>query len=72
MAKRTRTPPSAARARTKPTGRLGRPGIVHTGLYLLEALYEGLREAAFRERRKINEIVVEGVEMVLQKPRRRN
>jgi hypothetical protein len=45
---------------------------VHTSLYLPEALYEGLREAAFRERRKINEIVVEGVEIVLRKRRRRD
>jgi hypothetical protein len=37
---------------------------------LPEALYEGLREAAFRERRKINEIVVEGIEMALRKRRR--
>jgi hypothetical protein len=43
---------------------------VHTSLYLPEALYEGLREAAFRERRKINEIVVEGIEMALRKRRR--
>ena len=31
------------------------------GQSLPEALYEGLREAAFRERRKINEIAVEGI-----------
>ena len=71
MAKRTRTPPSAASARTKPTGRSGRPGIVHTSLYLPEALYEGLRETAFRERRKIHDIVLEGIEMVLRKRGRR-
>ena len=40
------------------------------GQSLPEALYEGLREAAFRERRKINEIVVEGIEMALRKRRR--
>ena len=55
--KRTRTPPRAASARTRPSGR---PGIVHTSVYLPEALYEGLREAAFRERCKIHDIVLEG------------
>jgi hypothetical protein len=36
-------------------------------LYLPEALYEGLREAAFRERCKIHDIVLEGIEMALRK-----
>jgi hypothetical protein len=67
MAKRTRTPPSAASARTKPTRRSGRPGIVHTSLYLPEALYEGLREAAFKERLKIHDIVLEGIRLALGK-----
>jgi hypothetical protein len=62
MAKRT-----TRTARTKPTGRPGRAGIVHTSLYLPEALYEGLREAAFRERRKIHDIVLEGIESALHK-----
>jgi hypothetical protein len=67
MPKRSRTPPRAATAPAKPQGRQGRPGIIHTSLYLPEAVYEGLREAAFRERRKIHDIVLEGVEMALRK-----
>ena len=67
MAKSTRTPRQAASARTKPTGRSGRTGIVHTSLYLPEVLYEGLREAAFRERCKIHDVVLEGIEMALWK-----
>jgi hypothetical protein len=67
MAKRTRTPPRTASARTKPTGRHGRPGIIHTSLYLPEALYEGLREAAFRERCKIHDLLLEGIQMALRK-----
>ena len=50
----------------------GRPGIVHTSLYLLEALYEALREAAFRERCKIHDIVLEGIELALRKRGRRS
>ena len=40
---------------------------IHTSLYLPEAVYEGLREAAFRERRKIHDIVLEGIELALRK-----
>ena len=67
MPKPTRTPPRAASARTRPSGRPGRPGIIHTSVYLPEGLYEGLREAAFRERCKIHDIVLEGIEMALRK-----
>jgi len=67
MAKRTRTPPRAASAPAKPQGRQGRPGIVHSSVYLPEALYEALREAAFRERSKIHDIVLGGIEMALRK-----
>jgi len=44
-------------------GRKGRPRIVHT--YLPEAVYEGLREAAFKER--VHDIVLEGIESALRK-----
>src|SRR5262249_21612226 len=53
MAKHTRAPSATGTARAKPTSRSGRAGIVHTSLYLPEAVYERLREAAFREKRKI-------------------
>ena len=67
MAKRTRTPSATRTARTKPTARSGRSGIVHTSLYLPRPLYEGLRAAAFKERRKIHDIVLEGIRMALGK-----
>jgi hypothetical protein len=72
MPKRSRTPPRAASPPAKPQGRQGRPGIIHTSVYLPEALYEALREAAFRERRKINEIALEGIELALRKRGRRS
>ena len=71
MPKHTRPPRPTANAPAKPQGRQGRPGIVHTSLYLPEALYEALREAAFRERCKIHDIVLEGIEMALRKRGRR-
>jgi len=38
---------------------------------LPEAVYEGLRKAAFEERRKIHDLVLEGVELALRKRGRR-
>ena len=67
MAKRPRTPPRAASAPAKPQGRKGRPGVIHTSVYLPEALYEALREAAFRERCKIHDLLLEGIQMALRK-----
>jgi hypothetical protein len=67
MAKRTRTLPPTSSGPAKPGSRRGRPGIVHTSVYLPEALYEALREAAFRERCKIHDILLEGIEMALRK-----
>jgi hypothetical protein len=71
MAKRSKTPPPTSSGPARPGSRQGRPGIIHTSLYLPEAVYEGLREAAFRERCKIHDIVLEGLEMALRKRGRR-
>ena len=43
------------------------PGTVHTSLYLPEAVHEALREAAFEERRKTHDIILEGIELALRK-----
>ncbi len=67
MAKRTRTPAPKARAPLKPGGRRARPGVVHTSLYLPEAVHEALREAAFLERTKIHDLVLEGIELALRR-----
>jgi hypothetical protein len=39
-----------------------RTDIVHSSLYLPVAVYEALRTAAFEERCKIHDIVMEGIE----------
>ena len=44
-----------------------RPDIVHSSVYLPEAVYEALREAAFKERCKIHDLIMEGVGMALRK-----
>jgi hypothetical protein len=66
MAKR-RSPASQANAPAKPAGRWSRPDIKHTSVYLPEAAYEALRQVAFDERRKIHDLLIEGVELALKK-----
>jgi hypothetical protein len=66
LAKRSPTPPSAAKP-PKPPERRPRPDVVHSSVYLPEAVYEALREAAFKERCKIHDLIMEGVGMALRK-----
>jgi hypothetical protein len=67
MAKRRRSPVSGGRASAKPGERWTRPGIKHTSVYLPVAAYEALRQVAFNERRKIHDLLMEGVELTLKK-----
>jgi hypothetical protein len=67
MAKRRRSPDSQGRAPAKPAGRWTRPDIKHTSVYLPVAAYEALRQVAFNERRKIHDLLMEGVELTLKK-----
>ncbi len=46
---------------------LSRPDIVHTSVYL--PVHEALREAAFKERGKIHDIIMEGTGLALRKRR---
>ncbi len=66
MAKRTKLaqPPREA----PPTaGRPPRPEVVRSSLYLPKALYEALRETAFKERCKIHDLVLQGIGLALRK-----
>ena len=63
-------PPTSVSA-AKPKGRQPRPGIVHSSVYLPVAIHEALREVAFRERLKIHDIILEGIEMALRRNRGR-
>ena len=69
MAKRTLL--STSGSPVKPKGRQPRPGIVHSSVYLPVAIHEALREVAFRERLKIHDIILEGIEMALSNRGRR-
>jgi hypothetical protein len=71
MAKRAPNPRPKTSGPARPQGRGWRPGIVHTSLYLPEAVHEALRRAAFEERVKIHDIVLQGIGMAIRKRRRR-
>jgi hypothetical protein len=60
-------PPPSSGATGKARGPGTRPAIIHTSVYLPQAMHDALREAAFKERRKIHDIVLEGIELVLRK-----
>jgi hypothetical protein len=67
MAKRTRTSRLSSSATGKARSPVTRPPIVHTSVYLPQVVHDALREAAFKERRKIHDIVLEGIELALRK-----
>lgn len=67
MAKRSKPLPLAFERPREPSGRRPRPDIVHSSLYLPEAVYEALRETAFKERCKIHDVVLEGIGLALRK-----
>ncbi len=48
-----------------------RPGIIQSSIYLPVAMHDALREAAFKERRKIHDIMLEGIALALSKRRER-
>ena len=48
-------------------GRQPRSDVVHSSIYLPEAVYEVLREIAFKERSKIHDVVMEGIGLALRK-----
>jgi hypothetical protein len=67
MAKPIRGGLKRPKAQEAPPGRRPRPDIVHSSVYLPEAVYEALREAAFKERVKIHDIVLEGIGAALKR-----
>ena len=67
MPKRRRSPAGKESAAAKPASRWTRADIKHTSGYLPEAAYEALRQIAFDERRKIHDLLMEGVELALKK-----
>ena len=67
LAKRSKLASTTPVTARQPPGRRPRPDVVHSSLYLPEAVYEALRESAFKERCKIHDLVMQGIEMALKK-----
>jgi len=68
MAKRsTRTSQKRSRATGAAPTQTERPSVVHSSVYLPEAVYEALREIAFDERLKIHDLVLEGIDAALRR-----
>jgi hypothetical protein len=67
MAKRTKLAQPPSEAPRQAVGRQPRPDIVHSSLYLPEGVYEALRETAFKERCKIHDVVLQGIDLALRK-----
>jgi hypothetical protein len=67
MVKRSRARSTAVSAPKRPAGRRQRPDIVHSSMYLPEPVYEALRETAFKERCKIHDLVMQGIDLALRK-----
>lgn len=59
--------PQPAEPTAAPAGRKPRPNIVHTSVYLPKSVYMKIREIAYFEERKIHDLLMEGVDAVLQK-----
>lgn len=60
-------PQSAEPVAAAPAGRKPRPNIVHTSVYLPKPVYMKIREIAYFEERKIHDLLMEGIDAVLQK-----
>jgi hypothetical protein len=67
MAKRRRSLTPEKGVPAKAAGRQPRLDHVHSSLYLHDAIYEALRQVAFDERRKIHDVVIEGIGLALRK-----
>jgi hypothetical protein len=63
----TRTPRKRAGALRAAAIEKEKSAIVHSSLYLPEAVYEALRKIAFEERVKIHDVVLEGIDAVLRR-----
>ena len=62
-------PRKGARKPARASVSADRPDIVHTSLYLPKPLHQALREIAFKKDCKIHDLVIEGIETVVQRHR---
>jgi hypothetical protein len=67
MAKSPNNRPRSAKSSREPAQPRERPEIVHTSLYVPKAVYQALREIAFKEDCKVHDLVMEGIDLALGK-----
>ena len=67
MAKRSRTLAPTSSGPVRPGKRQPPAGIVHSSVYVPLAVHDALQEAAFKERAKIHDLVLEGIKLALRK-----
>lgn len=60
------SPPQPEAEVKKPVGRKPRPNIVHTSVYLPRPVYMKIREIAYVTDQKIHDLIMEGIDNVLQ------
>jgi hypothetical protein len=65
MAKRVTKGTSRPTASVAPAGRRQRQEIVHTSIYVHRAVYQALREIAFKEDCKVHDLIMEGIDALL-------
>jgi hypothetical protein len=65
MAKRVTKGTPRPTASVAPAGRRQRPEIVHTSIYVHRAVYQALREIAFKEDCKVHDLIMEGINALL-------
>ena len=64
-----RDPPAAEEPTPAPAAepRAKREGIVHTSIYVPKPAYQKLREIAFTQECKVHDVIMEGIDAVLQR-----
>ncbi len=60
-------PPAEAAPAAPPTPAKPKPDVQHTSVYIPRGAHERLREIAFHERVKMHDLIMEGLDLVIQK-----
>jgi hypothetical protein len=62
-----RPPETEEQGEPVPAPRAKRGGVVHTSIYVPRPAYQKLREIAFTQERKVHDVIMEGIDAVLQR-----
>jgi hypothetical protein len=67
MAKKTNPAHKRSAGRGKSPAESDRPEIVHSSVYIPRPVHQKLREIAFVQERKVHDVIMEGIDAVLQR-----